>query len=259
VFRRLWRYRSLTMTMVKRQYQLRYRQSLVGFVWAIFPPIASLLVATLVFHKVIGVESGSKNVSYPLFALAGLAPWTFFTSAVSSGVPSVVGSIQLVTRFSFPRAVLPISFLGTALIDLALTAGIFVGYVLVTAVGIPLTALLFPLLLAIEIVLATGIILLGSALNTFARDIRLAVPIVMQLWLFLTPVMYPLSIVSHSLRPFFLANPMTGVIENFRNILVYGKPLDWSLLTPSLVAAVALLIIGTWYFGAVEDRFADVV
>lgn len=258
MFRQLWRYRSLTMTMVKRQYQLRYRQSLVGFAWAIFPPIASLLVATLVFHKVIGVESGT-NVSYPLFALAGLAPWTFFTSAVSSGVPSVVGSIQLVTRFSFPRAVLPISFMGTALIDLALTAGIFVAYVLVTRVGIPLTALQFPLLLGIEMVLATGIILLGSALNTFARDIRLAVPILMQLWLFLTPVMYPLSIVSHSLRPYFLANPMTGVIENFRNILVYGKPLDWSLLTPSVVAALALLIVGTWYFGAVEDRFADVI
>jgi lipopolysaccharide transport system permease protein len=258
VYRQLWRYRSLTMTMVKRQYQLRYRQSLVGFVWAVFPPIASLLVATLVFHKVIGVETGS-DVPYPLFALAGLAPWAFFTSAISSGVPSVVGSIQLVTRFSFPRAVLPISFVGTALIDLALTAGIFVAYVLVTGAGIPLTALLFPLLLAIEMVLATGIVLLGSALNTFARDIRLAVPILMQLWLFLTPVMYPLSIVSDSLRPFFLANPMTGVIENFRNILVYGKPIDWSLLTPSIVASVGLLIIGTWYFSAVEDRFADVV
>ncbi|HEV8565157.1 MAG TPA: ABC transporter permease [Actinomycetota bacterium] len=258
MYRRLWRYRSLLLTMVKRQYQLRYRQSLVGFAWAIFPPIASLLVATLVFHTVIGVETGS-DVSYPLFTLAGLAPWTFFTSAVSSGVPSVVGSIQLVTRFSFPRAVLPISFLGTALIDLALTAGIFIAYVLVTGEGIKLTALLFPILLAVEIVLATGIILLGSALNTFARDIRLAVPMVMQLWLFLTPVMYPLTTVPDSLRAFYLANPMTGVIENFRLILVFGKPLDWSLLMPSVIAAVGLLLIGSWYFSSVEDRFADVI
>lgn len=259
MYRRLWRYRSLLMTMVKRQYQLRYRQSLAGFGWAVFPPIASLLVATLVFHEVIGVQTGNPDVPYPLFALAGLAPWTFFTSAVSSGIPSVVGSIQLVTRFSFPRAVLPISFLGTALIDLGLTAGIFIAYVLVTGAGIPLTALLFPILLAIEIVLATGIVLLGSAMNAFARDIRLAVPIVMQLWLFLTPVMYPLDIVKSSLRPFYLANPMTGVIENFRLILVDGKPLDWSLLYPSLVAAGGILLIGTWYFNRVEDRFADVV
>lgn len=258
MFRRLWRYRSLLMTMVKRQYQLRYRQSLAGFGWAIFPPIASLLVATLVFHEVIGVETGT-DVPYPLFVLAGLAPWTFFTSAIASGVPSVVGSIQLVTRFSFPRAVLPIAFLGTALIDLGLTAGIFIAYVLITGAGIPLTALLFPILLAIEIVLATGIVLLGSAMNAFARDIRLAVPIMMQLWLFLTPVMYPLEIVKNSLRPFYLANPMTGVIENFRLILVDGKPLDWSLLYPSLVAAGGLLLIGTWYFNRVEDRFADVV
>jgi lipopolysaccharide transport system permease protein len=129
----------------------------------------------------------------------------------------------------------------------------------VTGEGIKLTALLFPILLAVEIVLATGIILLGSALNTFARDIRLAVPMVMQLWLFLTPVMYPLTTVPDSLRAFYLANPMTGVIENFRLILVFGKPLDWSLLMPSVIAAVGLLLIGSWYFSSVEDRFADVI
>jgi lipopolysaccharide transport system permease protein len=245
-------------SLVRRQYQLRYRQSLAGFGWAIFPPIASLFVATLVFHRVIGVNA-PKGVPYGLFTLAGLVPWTFFTNAVSNGVPSVVGTIQLVTRLWFPRAVLPLSMLGTALIDLAITSGVFIVYTYVTGYHLPPTALLFPVLVLLELVLATGVTLLGAALNAFARDIRLAVPIVMQLWLFITPVMYPLSSVPRSLRAFFLANPMTGIIQNFREILIDGHGLSLSLLMPSIIGSTVLLLLGTWYFSATEDRFADVV
>jgi lipopolysaccharide transport system permease protein len=245
-------------SLVRRQYQLRYRQSLVGFGWAIFPPIASLLVATLVFHKVLAVDA-PKGIPYGLFTLAGLAPWTFFANAVSNGVPSVVNTAPLVTRLWFPRVVLPLSMIGTALIDLALTAGIFIIYTYATGYHLPPTALLFPGLLFIELVLATGVTLLGAALNAFARDIRLAIPIVMQLWLFVTPVMYPLESVPHSLRAFFLANPMTGIIQNFRLILLNGEGLSLDLLLPSIIGSTVLLVLGTWYFSATEDRFADVV
>jgi lipopolysaccharide transport system permease protein len=114
-------------------------------------------------------------------------------------------------------------------------------------------------LLLIEMLLAAGVVLLGSALNAFARDIKLAVPIAMQLWLFLTPVMYPLSRVPAHLRPFFTANPMTGIVASFRNILISGIGLQLDLLLPSLVGSAALLLVGVWYFGAVETRFADVI
>ena len=154
-------------SLVRRQYQLRYRQSLAGFGWAILPPIASLLVATLVFHQVIGVDA-PKGTPYGLFTLAGLAPWTFFANAITSGVPSVVNTIQLVTRLWFPRSVLPLSMVGTALIDLALTAGVFIVYSYGTGHPLPLTALLFPGLLFIELVLVVGLSLLGAALNAFA-------------------------------------------------------------------------------------------
>jgi lipopolysaccharide transport system permease protein len=258
LYRELWKYRSLMTSLVRRQYQLRYRQSLAGFGWAVLPPIASLMVATLVFHRVLDVNA-PRGTPYALFTLAGLAPWTFFANAVSNGVPSVVGTIQLVTRLWFPRAVLPLSMIGTALIDLALTAGVFIVYAYATGFHLPPTALLFPVLLLIEFVLATGVTLLGAALNAFARDIRLAVPIVMQLWLFITPVMYPLASVPQSLRPFFLANPMTGIIQNFRLILIDGRGLSLHLLTPSIIGSVALLVLGTWYFSVTENRFADVV
>lgn len=252
-----WDRRALVLSFVRRQYQLRYRQSLAGFAWAILPPIASLVAATLVFHEVIGVDTG--DVSYPLFALAGLVPWSFFASSVSSGVPSIVMQQTMVTRLAFPRAVIPVSTVGTALLDLGITTGVFIAFALLTGAGLPLTAVLAPLLLVIEIAFVVGIVLLGSALNVFARDIRLAVPLMVQLWLLLTPVMYPLSEVPPDLRGLYLLNPMTGLIESFRSVLVYGHAPELATLAPSIIGASAALLIGTWYFGATEKRFADVI
>jgi lipopolysaccharide transport system permease protein len=230
---------------------------MAGIGWAVVPPLASLLVGTVLFKEVLDVETGST--SYQLFALAGLAPWTFFASCVASGVPSVSGQMVLITRLAFPRAAIPLSIIGTGLIDLAITSALFIGFAIVTGAGVPLTALWAPLLLVVELVLAVGIVLFGSALNVFARDIRLAVPLIVQLWLYLTPVMYPLDTVPDKLRGLYLANPMTGLIESFRAVLIDGRTPDMSILTPSLVGAVVMLVIGTWYFGATERRFADVI
>lgn len=252
-----WRRRPLVLAFVRRQYQLRYRQSLVGFAWAIFPPIASLIVATVVFHEVIGVDTG--DIPYPLFALAGIAPWSFFGSSLSVGVPSIVMQHSMVARLAFPRAAIPISAVGTALLDLGITTAVFVAFTIITGAGLPLTALWAPLLLVIEIVFVIGVVLFGSALNVFARDIRLALPLVVQLWLFLTPVMYPLETVPERLRSLYLANPMTGLIESFRGVLIEGHPPDLSLLAPSIIGALGAVAIGAWYFAATEPRFADVI
>lgn len=252
-----WRHRTLVLSFVRRQYQLRYRQSIVGVAWAAVPPLVSLVAATVVFDKVLRVDTGS--VPYPLFALAGLAPWSFFASSLSAGIPSVATQQTMVTRLAFPRSAIPISVVGTGLIDLAITSVLFVAFAMVTGAGLPLTALWAPLLLVIEIVFATGVVLLGSALNVFARDIRLAVPLIVQLWLLLTPVMYPLDTVPAGLRGLYLANPMTGLIESFRRVLIDGQIPEPSILVPSIVGAVLTLVIGTWYFGVTEPRFADVI
>jgi lipopolysaccharide transport system permease protein len=214
-------------------------------------------MAILVFDKVAGVDTG--NTPYPLFAYAALLPWTFFANSLSLGVPSIPAGQQMVTRFAFPRAVLPLALLGTSLLDLFIASVGFVAFALAFGYGIPLTALWFPLILMLEIVLAVGVVLLFAALNVFARDIRLAVPIAVQLWLFLTPVMYPLREVPEGLRQWYRANPMTGIIESFRNVLVDGRSPDLPLLVPSLIGAAAFLVVGIWYFGATERRFADVI
>lgn len=252
-----WRRRTLVLSFVRRQYQLRYRQSLAGISWAVIPPIANLVVGTVLFREVLKVDTG--DVPYPLFALAGLAPWSFFAGVLAGGIPSVAMQQTMVTRLAFPRAAIPLSIVGVGLIDLGITTVLFIVYAIATGAGLPLTALWTPALLLIEIVFATGVILLGSALNVFMRDIRLAVPLLTQLWLYLTPVMYPLSSVPDGLRPLYLANPMTGLIESFREVLVAGNPPDAGVLMPSMVGAVLALTIGTWYFASTEPRFADVI
>lgn len=259
MIRRLWRHRQLMLSLVRRQYQLRYRQSLVGFAWAILPPLASLGVATIVFNGVIGVQSPVKGVPYPLFTLAALTPWTFFAQSLSAGIPSIVTSMPMVTRLPFPRAVLPLSMIGTSMIDLSISACGFVMFAIIIGNGVPATAVWFPAILLVELVLIAGVVLLGSAINVFVRDIKLAVPLVTQLWLFLTPVMYSLESVPRGLRPLYLANPMTGLVEVFREVLAYGRPPTFSLLLPAAIGAFLLLAGGLWYFSATESRFADAI
>jgi lipopolysaccharide transport system permease protein len=253
----LWQHRDLVSSLVRRQYQLRYRQSLAGFMWALIPPLASLFAATLVFDKVAGIDTGSTP--YPLFAFAALAPWTFFANGLSFGVPSVVSAQQMVSRLRFPRAAIPIGAVGTSLIDLVVASTLFVVFAYATGAGLPITALWFPVFALIEIVLVTGLVLFGSALNIFARDIRLAIPLIVQLWLFVTPVFYPLADVPSNLRPLYLLNPMTGLVESFRRALIYGLGPDPGLLVPATAGAIVSLVIGAWYFSATEQRFADVI
>jgi lipopolysaccharide transport system permease protein len=254
---RVWSHRDLVVSLTRRQFQLRYRQSIAGLGWAVLPPLVMVGAATLVFDRVANVDTGA--IPYSLFAFAALTPWTFFASSLTFGVPSIVINPQMVTRLAFPRAALPLSMIGLALVDFAIAGVTFVVFVFVTGNGLPLTALWFPVLLVVEVVLATGIVLFGSALNVFARDVRLAVPLLTQLWLFLTPVLYPLDSVPENLRPWYLLNPMTGVVESFRSILIFGHAPEMSVLTPSIVGAVVLLLFGWWYFSGTERRFADVI
>lgn len=244
-------------SLARRQYQLRYRQSAVGFAWALLPPLATIGVGALLFKEVVQVDTG--RAPYGVFALSALIPWTLFANGVILGVPSIAGAASMVTRLAFPRAVLPLSMVGLSLLDLLVTGVAFVALAFVQGSGLPITAFWAPLLLLIELPLIAGIVLLGSALNVFARDIRLAVPLLVQFWLFLTPVMYPLRAVPPDLRPLYLANPMTGLVESFRHVLVGGNPPSLELLGPAMLGAAAAFVIGVWYFGSTEPRFADVV
>lgn len=257
MLRELWSHSELVTSLVRRQYQLRYRQSAVGIAWAIIPPIATLGVATLVFHRVAGVQT--YGTSYAVFAMSGLALWTFFASCLINGIPSIVGALPMVSRLPFPRAALPLSMIGLAFLDLLASLILFVVIAYVLGSGLTPASLWTPLLVLVEGGLAVGLVMLLSAINMFARDIKLAIPLALQLWLFMTPVMYPLDTVPQNLRFLYAANPMTGVIENAHRVLAYGQAPDFALLLPSVLGAVIAVAIGCWYFAATESRFADVI
>lgn len=257
MLRELSRHRDLLYTMAKRGYQVRYRQSAIGLAWAVIPPIITVATATLVFGKVAKVDTG--QVPYPLFAFSAVVPWSFLATSLTIGIPSVVSNQMIVTRLAFPRATLALSTVLVALIDLAVAGVTFIIFAYVTDNPLPLTALWFPLLLAIEFVLVSGTVLLLSALNVFARDFRLVAPFLVNIWLFLTPVMYPLDSVPEGLRGLYYLNPMTGIIVSFRLVLVNGTAPDLGLLATSLIGAIVLGVVGVWYFGATESRFADVI
>ena len=257
MLRRLWAYRDLLVTLVRSQYRLRYRQSFLGLAWAVLPPLATLGAGALVFHHVVGIQGGP--FPYALVAMAGLVPWTFFANSLTLGVPSVAASEPIVTRHAFPRAILPLSLVGTSLVDLLVSVGIFAVFAVGYGVGIPWTAAWIVLLIVIEAIFISGVALLGSAVNAFARDVRLMVPVAVQIWLFLTPVLYPLKTVPRGLRSLYLLNPMTGIVESFRRTLLYGTGPELSLLWPTLAGTAVALILGWWYFDATEGRFADVL
>jgi lipopolysaccharide transport system permease protein len=243
--------------LTRRQYELRYRQSAIGLLWAVAAPLGTLAVATLLFGKVLKVPTG--GAPYPLFALSALVPWGFFAGSLTFGVQSISNNAGLVTKFSFPRAVLPLSTVGTALVDLALSSALFVVILYATGTSMPLTAVWVVPLLLLEVVLVTSVVLLVSALNIFARDVKLFVPIGVQLLLFVTPVMYSLASVPQELRRWFELNPMAGIVESFRSVLVYGKAPSATLLIPTIVGSLFLFLLATWYFKATEPRFADVI
>jgi ABC-type polysaccharide/polyol phosphate export permease len=226
-------------------------------VWAIVAPLGALAVATLLFGKVLDVPTG--GAPYPLFALSALVPWGLFASSVTFGVQSITMSGNLVTRFSFPRAVLPLSTVGTAFVDLGISSLLFVVFLYATGDRLPATAVWVIPLLALEVVLVTSTVLLASALNVFARDVKLFVPIAVQLLLFVTPVMYSLDSVPENLQPWFRLNPMAGIVESFRSVLVYGQAPDTALLGPAVVGALCLSMFSSWYFRSTEPRFADVI
>jgi lipopolysaccharide transport system permease protein len=254
VLRRLWEHRGLLAALIRRQFQLRYRQSLVGFTWALIPPLATLGVGAILFKAVLEVDTGPAP--YQVFAMAALVPWSFFANSVQQGVTSVAQGLGMVTRLAFPRAVLPLSVVGLSFLDLLVAGVAFVVIALVSGTGLPLTALWAPLLLLIEVPLVVGVVLLGSALNVFARDIRLGVPLLIQLWLFLTPVLYRLE---GELQGLALLNPMTGLVESFRGVLVSGVAPNPMTILPSVIGAMILFVLGWWYFRATEARFADVI
>jgi lipopolysaccharide transport system permease protein len=252
----LWRSRELLLFLTWRDIKIRYKQTILGALWALLQPFMTMIVFTIVFNHFGKIKA---PVAYPLFALSGLALWFYFTNAVNLASNSLVSNAPLVTKVYFPRLAVAISPLMAGLVDLALALGLVGAAMAYYSASPHVELLLLPAFVALAFVTALGVGLLMSALNVRYRDVRYAVPFLMQLWLYATPIAYPSSLVHGVYRTIYSLNPMTGVIDGFRwSLLGVGRPSAGHLLL-SAASALVLLAAGALYFSRTERSFADVI
>ena len=255
--RELWAHRELLFFLTWRDVKVRYKQTALGVLWAILQPVFMMLVFTIFFGRFAGVDS-KVDVPYPLFALAGLVPWTFFANAISNSGNSIVGSASLISKVYFPRLMIPGAAVGASLADLAIAFVILLGLMIYYGVAITWAVVMLPVLVVLVTLLALGVGLWLSALNVKYRDIRYAIPFLIQLWLFVSPVIYPASMLPEKWRWLLALNPLTGIIEGFRSAL-FAQPFDWTALGFSALATLLLLIYSAYTFRRMEKTFADIV
>src|SRR5436853_2563595 len=254
--RDLWDYRELLYFLTWRDVKVRYKQTLLGAAWAVLQPLAAMIVFWLFFGKLAGI--GSDGIPYPVFAYAGLMVWTFFSNAWNISGNSLVGNSNLITKVYFPRMIIPGAAVAAGLVDFAIAFLIML--VLMAGYRVPVTAavLILPLPVLLTSLLALGIGLWMSALNVKYRDIRYALPFGIQIWMFATPIIYPMSLVPEKWRWLLKLNPMTGIVEAYRAALL-GSTLDYSALAISAAMSLAILVFAAFEFRRMEKEFADVV
>lgn len=250
-------YFELLMNLTRREVKGRYSQSLFGAGWAIAQPLAMMAVFTLVFSRLGQMPSG--GAPYPLFAFAALVPWFFFSNSVNSGTMSLITYRNIVTKTYFPREIVPIAQVSSRLVDLAASASLFAILLVYYNAPIGSWALFVPLFVALLIMFTLGATLLTSSLNVFYRDVSPVVQIGLQLWLYLTPVAYPLSAVPAKYHLLFLLNPLTGVVEGLRAVLVFGHGPEWDVVGISASLIVAIFLGSLLLFKRTDKYFADVI
>ncbi len=252
----IWQYRELLYFLTWRDVKVRYKQTVIGFLWAIIQPFLKMVVFSVIFGGLAKMDS--EGFPYPIFLYAGLLPWQFFASAVSRSGESVVGSANLIKKVYFPRLVIPIASVGACLVDFAISFIILI--VLMFYYSIIPTLSIFmvlPLVLA-TIFTALGVGMFISALNVAYRDFRYVLPFLVQIWMFLTPVIYSTEIIPENWRWLILLNPMAGVVDAYRSAIL-GKSFEWGSLGISMGIAVVIFLCGLVYFRKTERYFADIV
>jgi lipopolysaccharide transport system permease protein len=256
--RELYTFRELLWIWTLREVTVRYKQSFFGVTWAILQPLALMAAFTIVATFLRGlIETG--GIPYPLFYYSALLPWTFFSNSISQGTPSMINNLNLVVKTYFPREILPIAKVGVSFFDFLVASIVFV--IMFIIYDVPLTGkvLWVPLLLVIQILLTLGLSFFSSAVTVLYRDVRFLIPLALQIMLFITPIIYPASMVHESIRPYYLIlNPMAVIIDSYRQVLLYNQP-PGAYLPVAAAISLVVFVLGYLTFKRLEISFADII
>lgn len=257
-FKELWSYRELFYFFAWRDIKLRYKQTMFGVTWAIMRPFITMIVFTVVFGKLAAVPS--DNIPYPIFVYAGLLLWNIFSNSLSHASQSLVENANVIRKVYLPKVIIPAASVIVTLVDFFFAALVFIGIIVYYGFIPNLQGLLFlPLCLVITIFSSLGLGWFFAALNVRFRDVRYALPFFIQLLIFVTPVIYPASIVPKAYQWMLSLNPMTGAIETFKASFLGTSAINWESLGISVVVSIVFLIFGLWYFLKTEKNFSDII
>jgi lipopolysaccharide transport system permease protein len=256
MLRDIWSYRELLYFLIWRDVKIRYKQTLLGAAWAIIQPLLTMVIFTFIFGRVARIDS--EGIPYPVFAYAALLPWTFFANAITNSGNSIVGSAHLITKVYFPRMIIPTASVGAGLVDLAVAFPLLA--VLMFYYHIPLSwnLLFFVPLVFLTTLMAIAVGMWLSAINVKYRDVKFAIPFLVQIWMYLSPVVYPAAVIPPRWRLVYSLNPFVGIIEGYRATL-FGRAFDWQSLAISVIVTVLCLAYAAYQFRRMEKSFADII
>jgi lipopolysaccharide transport system permease protein len=252
----LWSYRELLYFLVWRDVKVRYKQTAIGVLWAVLQPVLTTAIFTVIFSQFARFDS--LSIPYPLFALSGLLLWLFVNSSINTASGSLINNTNLVTKIYFPRLIVPLAATLSGLIDLALGFVLLVGLMIIYGATFNWQIVFAPIFILLAVTLALALGTLFSALNVRFRDVKFALPFALQIWLFVSPVFYPASVLSEKWRVVFSLNPLTGILEGFRAAL-FGTQFDWFAVGVSVVLTFILALASLFVFKRMEDDFADII
>lgn len=250
-------YRDLLYTLTVHRVRVRYKQSALGIGWALVQPLAMMMVYTIIFS--IFARFPSKGLPYSIFVLCGILPWNFFQTALSSSATGLVTHTALITKVYFPREILPFSYVMAAFFDFLVAGVILIAMMAWYHVGLTINALYVVPILLVEVALISGVTLFFSAFQVRFRDVGIAMPLILQLWMFCAPVVYSYSDVPKRFRSLYMLDPMVGIVENFRRVVIQGIGADLHLLGVSALISIIIFPVGYMYFKHREATMADVI
>jgi lipopolysaccharide transport system permease protein len=252
----IWKYRELLYFLTLRDIKIRYKQTLIGVLWVVLQPVLTTAIFTVIFSNFARFDTA--DIPYPLFALSGLIIWLFIHTSISLAGSSFVNNVNLVTKVYFPRLIVPAAASFSTLFDLLFGVVILIGMMLYFKVSITSQIALAPLFVLLALILSIALGTLFSALNVRFRDVKFALPFLLQVWMITSPIFYPSNLLSEKWKLVFAINPLTGILDGFRSSL-FGAPFDWAVIGVSCVSLIVLMVISLFVFKTMEDQFADLI